>query len=310
MATRTVLSSRPSVGILLTTYNGTEFLPAQLDSLLAQTGVSLHVYVFDDCSSDATMDLLRRYAADHPGLFSLTENRPNSGGTGLNILRNLPTVPDSHDFYALADQDDVWLPQKLARAVEILSRDGTGLYFSDLQAWDGQDGMLGTVHKATPLAVRDHLLGGGSAGCTYVMSAAFFAHLKARFAAVDLGGVRRISHDWIIYFLARHDGFGVSPSPDALIHYRIHPDSQYGGMSLGGLGAIRRKLKMLQAGFLRDQTANTLKFAHEGTEDRAILVAFRKGRLQRLGILARYRFSLARSRSRLLSLLVAALFLY
>ena len=104
MATRTALSSRPSVGILLTTYNGSQFLPAQLDSLLEQTGVSLHVYVFDDCSSDATMDLLRRYAADHPGLFSLSENRPNSGGTGLNILRNLPTVPDSHDFYALADQ--------------------------------------------------------------------------------------------------------------------------------------------------------------------------------------------------------------
>lgn len=310
MATHTAVCCRPSVGILLTTYNGSAFLPAQLDSLLAQTGVSLHVYVFDDCSTDATMALLHRYAADHPRLFSLRENRPNSGGTGLNILRNLPTVPDIHDFYALADQDDVWLPQKLARAVEILSRDGTGLYFSDLQAWDGQDRMLGTVRKATPLAARDHLLSGGSAGCTYVMTAAFFAHLKARVTAVDLGGVRRISHDWIIYFLARHDGFGVSPSPDTLIHYRIHPDSQYGGMSLGGFGTIMRKLKMLQAGFLRDQTANTLKFAREGTPDRAILVAFQKGRLQRLGILARYRFSLARSRSRFLSLLVVALFLY
>lgn len=310
MATHTAVCCRPSVGILLTTYNGSAFLPAQLDSLLAQTGVSLHVYVFDDCSSDATMALLHRYAADHPRLFSLRENRLNSGGTGLNILRNLPTVPDIHDFYALADQDDVWLPQKLARAVEILSRDGTGLYFSDLQAWDGQDRMLGTVRKATPLAARDHLLSGGSAGCTYVMTAAFFAHLKARVTAVDLGGVRRISHDWIIYFLARHDGFGVSPSPDTLIHYRIHPDSQYGGMSLGGFGTIMRKLKMLQAGFLRDQTANTLKFAREGTPDRAILVAFQKGRLQRLGILARYRFSLARSRSRFLSLLVVALFLY
>lgn len=310
MATHTAVCCRPSVGILLTTYNGSAFLPAQLDSLLAQTGVSLHVYVFDDCSTDATMALLHRYAADHSRLFSLRENRPNSGGTGLNILRNLPTVPDIHDFYALADQDDVWLPQKLARAVEILSRDGTGLYFSDLQAWDGQDRMLGTVRKATPLAARDHLLSGGSAGCTYVMTAAFFAHLKARVTAVDLGGVRRISHDWIIYFLARHDGFGVSPSPDTLIHYRIHPDSQYGGMSLGGFGTIMRKLKMLQAGFLRDQTANTLKFAREGTPDRAILVAFQKGRLQRLGILARYRFSLARSRSRFLSLLVVALFLY
>ncbi len=310
MATHTAVCCRPSVGILLTTYNGNAFLPAQLDSLLAQTGVSLHVYVFDDCSADATMALLHRYAADHPRLFSLRENRPNSGGTGLNILRNLPTVPDIHDFYALADPDDVWLPQKLARAVEILSRDGTGLYFSDLQAWDGQDRMLGTVRKATPLAARDHLLSGGSAGCTYVMTAAFFAHLKARVTAVDLGGVRRISHDWIIYFLARHDGFGVSPSPDTLIHYRIHPDSQYGGMSLGGFGTIMRKLKMLQAGFLRDQTANTLKFAREGTPDRAILVAFQKGRLQRLGILARYRFSLARSRSRFLSLLVVALFLY
>lgn len=297
----------PSVGVLLTTYNGQEFLRDQLDSLLAQTGVSVHVYAFDDDSSDETVAILREYAEANPGRFTIRVNQPNSGGTGLNVFRNLPNVRGGHDFVALADQDDVWLPGKVQRAIEALNAAHADLYFSNLLAWDGKDRIFGIVEKASPLRSHDHLFGGGSAGCTYVLSMRFFARLQEVLGRTDLAGVRRISHDWVIYFLARHYGYGVCASSDALIKYRIHAGSQYGGMSRGGLGAAVRKLRMLRGGFLREQVENALLFARDGTTDREILLSCKKGRIERAAMLAKHRFSLVRSNSRLFSLAVALL---
>lgn len=295
----------PSVGVILTTYNGQDHLEAQLDSLLAQVGVSVHLYVFDDGSSDGTLSLLARYAREYPGSLSVFENKVNSGGTGLNIFHNATRLSPSLDFVALSDQDDVWLPHKLQRAVDALVTNDGDLYLSNLVAWDGHLNELGIVARARPPRARDHLFGGGSAGCTYVLSARFFAHLQDVLGHTDLSGVDRISHDWIIYFLARHDGFNVCAAPEALIRYRIHADSQYGGMSQGGRAAMRRKWRMLRSGFLEAQVHNSLRFARQGTEDRDILVAFTRGRWSRIGILLKYRVSLVRQNARFPALVAA-----
>lgn len=300
----------PSVGIILTTYNGAEFLEDQLDSLLAQEDVDVHIFAFDDKSSDRTIEILEAYSDRHEGTFSIVENDPNSGGTGINIFRNLAKVSPNHDYFALADQDDIWLPNKLSRAVEKLSEESADLYFSNLLAWDGKTEVLGTVTKNAPMEAYDHLFGGGSAGCTYVLNKHFFQHVRDVVARTDIAGVPRISHDWIIYFLARHYGFEVSASPDALIKYRIHTDSQYGGMSLGGVGAIRRKFRMLRAGFLSEQINNALLFAREGSRDREILLAYRKGLISRISVLCRFHFALTRGKSRFFALIITSLFLY
>ena len=52
---------QPLVDILLATYNGAKYLPAQLDSILAQTHQNFRLLVSDDGSSDATVEILERY---------------------------------------------------------------------------------------------------------------------------------------------------------------------------------------------------------------------------------------------------------
>lgn len=300
----------PSVGVILTTYNGQDYIREQLDSLLNQLGVSIHIYAFDDNSSDDTIAILECYATNNPGVFSVFQNVPNSGGTGLNIFRNIVKVSTHHEYVALADQDDVWLPEKLKSATQSLLDSHADLYFSNLLLWNGKDEVLGVVEKSAPLKAKDYLFGGGSAGCTYVLSMKFFTHLLSRVSKVDLKGVKRISHDWLIYFLARHDGYSVIASTDKLIKYRIHTDSQYGGMSLGGFGAFRRKAQMLNAGFLREQMDNSLRFARDHTEDRKILMTYKKSRWGRLMVLLKFRFSLVRKKTRYIYLVIASLFLY
>lgn len=297
----------PDVAILLTTFNGQLFLRDQLDSLVTQVGVSIHIYVFDDGSTDDTIHILQAYSENFPGIFTIYRNGVNSGGTGLNLFRGITSVSINHDYVALADQDDVWLPQKLLRAIEALSCSVADLYFSNLLAWDGDIEPTQVVRRAFALRKYDHLFGGGSAGCTYVMSGVFFATLQNLVARTDLRGVDRISHDWIIYFVARHYGYGVVASDQAFIKYRIHSNSQYGGMARGGLSAACRRLRMLRAGFLAEQVSNALRFAKDGTKDWEILRACARGRLNCLAVFLKYRLSLARSKQRFFLLLIAVL---
>lgn len=291
---------------MMPTFNGEAFIAEQLDSLLNQQGVELHVYAFDDGSTDKTVSILEDYARTNPGVFSIFSGGENSGGTGLNIFQNIGQVPNTDDYVAFADQDDVWMPDKLIRAIKVMAAQEAGLYFSNLLSWDGDATILGVVKKDAPLNTRDHLFGGGSAGCTYVMTRGFFQHLVEIIGQTDLGGVKRISHDWIIYFVARHYGFDVAASSDALIKYRIHQNSQYGAMSLGGIGAVLRKVGMLRDGFMKAQVVNALKFCREGSEDQAILLAYQRGWISRLSVLLRYNFTLTRKKSRFFLLLLTS----
>ncbi|HXV01888.1 MAG TPA: glycosyltransferase family 2 protein [Caulobacteraceae bacterium] len=109
---------KPKVAVLLSTYNGEAFLAAQLDSLLAQESVSLEVFARDDGSSDGTLAILERYSPHWPALA--TPIGGHNLGPAQSFLALLAAAPGDFDYYAFCDQDDVWLPGKLARAASRL----------------------------------------------------------------------------------------------------------------------------------------------------------------------------------------------
>src|SRR5690606_13480538 len=89
--------------VLLATYNGATWLPAQLESLYAQSGVDISIYAADDLSNDGTRELLLNSG------ISLADFKTNSGGAGQNFLRLIAHADLScTDFIAFSDQDDVW----------------------------------------------------------------------------------------------------------------------------------------------------------------------------------------------------------
>lgn len=99
------------VEVLLATYNGAGYLAAQLDSILAQTGVELRVLARDDGSRDGTAQILADYAARHPGRLRILPALERLGACG-SFLALL--AASSAGYVAFADQDDIWLPEKLS----------------------------------------------------------------------------------------------------------------------------------------------------------------------------------------------------
>jgi glycosyltransferase involved in cell wall biosynthesis len=103
------------ISIVLATFNGEDYLPAQLESYAAQLRLPDELVVCDDRSTDATSSILAEFAQRAPFPVRLVQNERTLGASE-NFAQALALA--TGDVIFLSDQDDVWLPRKLARMVE------------------------------------------------------------------------------------------------------------------------------------------------------------------------------------------------
>jgi len=133
--------SNTTVEVLLATYNGERFLRQQIDSVLAQTYKPLLILARDDGSRDATPQILAEYAARFPETFRVITGPPTGKAQeNFAALLAASTAP----YVSFCDQDDVWLPEKIALSMAAMHRleaaHGTHkplLTFTDLRVVDG-----------------------------------------------------------------------------------------------------------------------------------------------------------------------------
>ena len=107
-----------SLEILLATYNGGKYLPEFLDSLLAQSDDDFVLRVRDDGSKDSTLEVLEGYRSAFSGRMILEADSEPSGSSNANFSRLMELTPADHILWA--DQDDVWLPEKVAVTRQLL----------------------------------------------------------------------------------------------------------------------------------------------------------------------------------------------
>lgn len=227
-----------SVEVLLSTYNGARHLDVLVESVLAQEGVDVGLTVRDDGSTDTTVEILRRYA--DRGRLRLSAG-PNLGVPDA-FFEMLDAADPAVDYVALCDQDDVWLPDKLSRAVDMLAgepRDEAVLYCARVLLVDEN---LQTLFPH-PLPRRgpsfeNALVQNIATGCTIVLNAAALSLVRGRRPV----GVP--IHDWWLYLVVSGAG-RVLYDPSIVAWYRQH-DANTIGMRRTGVqraaGRVRRHL--------------------------------------------------------------------
>lgn len=104
-------SAHPLISIAMCTYNGAPFLGKQLDSLVNQSYPNLEISIYDDCSTDDTVPIIKEYALKYPQL-KLHQN-PVNVGYQKNFEANLKTCKG--EFIAPCDQDDIWDTDKILK---------------------------------------------------------------------------------------------------------------------------------------------------------------------------------------------------
>ena len=102
--------SDKKTAILMATYNGEQYVAEQIDSLLAQTDSDWTLYIHDDGSKDHTQEIINKYAETHDNIVVM--DFPGGNGAKENFFKMMFSV--DADYYMLCDQDDVWLPEKVA----------------------------------------------------------------------------------------------------------------------------------------------------------------------------------------------------
>jgi len=107
------------ISIAMATYNGTQYLQAQLQSFLDQTRKPDELIVTDDCSTDETETIVREFAKTAPFKVEFHRNEKNLGYCG-NF--NAALMRATGDLVFLSDQDDVWFPEKIEHMIGVAER--------------------------------------------------------------------------------------------------------------------------------------------------------------------------------------------
>lgn len=124
----------PTVSIIIPVYNGARFLPEAIDSVFAQTYKDYEIIVIDDGSTDNTKEVLEPYFDKIKYIYQ--NNRGVAGAMNAGIRH-------AHgEYIAFLDQDDIWLPQKLAIQINYMANNPEiGLVYSKAHKID-EDGKL------------------------------------------------------------------------------------------------------------------------------------------------------------------------
>src|SRR5690242_1846918 len=101
---------RLRISVAMCTFNGARFLPEQLESITAQTRLPDELVICDDRSADESLEIIRAFLDRPPFTVRLEINERNLGST-KNFEKAIGLCQG--EIIALADQDDVWFPQKL-----------------------------------------------------------------------------------------------------------------------------------------------------------------------------------------------------
>jgi glycosyltransferase involved in cell wall biosynthesis len=230
-------SDVPRVAILLSTYNGEPFLQEQLDSFLAQTHDNWVLYWRDDGSSDDTVAIVEMFAkrAGQGRCVRVTDQPQRLGATGsfLHLLGRVAPGLGEHDVVAFADQDDVWLPEKVTRGVEFLGRlqkRTPALYCARQMLVDARlepIGLSGALARwaGFPAALTQNI----ATGCTVMLNRAGAILVTA---SVPSAGTL---HDWWCYLIVTAAGGQVVQDDHPVVLYRQH------GRNLVGAPRSRHK---------------------------------------------------------------------
>jgi rhamnosyltransferase len=218
---------QPHIAVLLAAYNGTQWLPEQLESIFNQVGVEVTVYASVDKSTDGTFEWLSELSRSNPRLKVLPYGEV-FGGAAKNFFRLLRDVDlQPFDAVAFADQDDIWLPEKLSSAHRCLATQGVDGYSSSVTAF-WADGRRAPVEKSQPQRRWDYYFEAAGPGCSYLLSALLAAAVK-RCVVDSQARVDDVAlHDWFCYAFARANGYRwfIDPTPSLL--YRQHANNQFG----------------------------------------------------------------------------------
>ena len=218
------LKKDTTVLVLMSTYNGEAYLRKQLDSILHQDKLKVHLMVRDDGSTDQTCNILAEYGEKCPNMEWQTSENVGFVRSFSILAEKALSFPEPVDYYAFSDQDDIWMPNKLKTACRYLEDfdQNTPLLFSSNSLFvDDNMRVLGTFHRETPHYTKQNvMIYPTEQGCSMVFN-------RSALELYDANPPKNAWHDRWMCLICNFLGKSVyCQSP--LFYYRIHGGNMIG----------------------------------------------------------------------------------
>ena len=201
------------ISVIMSVYNTEKYLVSAVKSILEQTFSDFEFLICDDCSTDASWEILQDLAS-RDNRIKLFRNEKNQGPTvSRNKLQAVATAP----LIAVMDADDIAFPDRLAKQYEFMQKHPhIGIAGGQLEIIDETDRKIGTrdYHQDADKNASGILCSNPLAHPSVIM----------RKEVIDaLGGYHDIHgcEDYDLWLRAVDHGFAITNLPDRLLRYRI-----------------------------------------------------------------------------------------
>lgn len=229
------LGQAATIAVIMSTFNGATFVEAQLKSILEQLPENAQIIIRDDGSSDNTVALIQTIKDERITL---------STGPNLGYVRSffemMHAVPSNVDIIMFADQDDVWLPDKVRRAcLGLQGREGRPTLYASRFRIVGQElqPICSSPSFGQGPSFANSVCENIVIGCTMALNRRGLDLVRR---GGDLG--RIVSHDWWAYLVISALGDVVCDLNETIL-YRQHPNNSIGMHP--GIQAQIQRLKIL-----------------------------------------------------------------
>jgi len=222
----------------MATFNGEKYLVEQIESILNQTYKNWELIIHDDNSSDKTLDILMDYNRKYPEKVRILNDTFKAGGAKENFSYLLENITDDFDYLMFADQDDVWLENKIEvtlrkmKEVEKLNPQKPILIHTDLKIVDES---LNIISDSMIHYQKLDINNGNSllkislenvvTGCTMMIN----RYLKKLIYNIPK---EAIMHDWWLAIITLKYGGKISFINQSLILYRQHQSNTVGSVKV------------------------------------------------------------------------------
>lgn len=212
------MSLSPTVSVIIPTYNYGSFIGEAIESVLAQTFPVSEIIVVDDGSSDNTEEVVGKFGN------KVKYIKQKNGGVGL--ARNTGVKHSTGEFIAFLDADDIWLPHKLERQIQLVQNDEEiGLVTTGLREFDASGKTVGEYQNgqngwcAENILLSEPVVGPPS---TFLLKRGVFEKVNGFDETKDM----HPAEDWeFCYRVARE--FKLAYLPELLVEYRYHGNNAH-----------------------------------------------------------------------------------
>ena len=196
------------VSIITPSYNTSKFIEECIRSVLDQSYTNWELIIVDDCSSDNSCEMIRKYDDNRISLIKLEKN------VGAAEARNIALRRAKGKYITFLDSDDIWNLNKLSKQISFMQIEDIAFSFSAYQPMSEDGSKLYSIIHAPKIVTYSSYLKNTIIGCLTVV---IDREIAGDFEMPNISS----SHDMALWLLIMKRGFDAYGLDENLARYRI-----------------------------------------------------------------------------------------